>query len=572
MRPDDRKHTLDSSDRLQFLKFEDWLGNLAKPLQDEPWLVVYARHEDSHASYAIFCALLPNDPVLISREMADMDWGVSAGELGHPSFEVSGASIAYHPKRAGRRCLLAEPLVLLRSTPRSLGAESSIELTEEFRLYHDLYFEQSTGEFKRRDEKGSVEIAARLARSSHGPKLEVRTPLIRDYLAAKNAVLVILHHHWRWIEESESVELGETPPTHEDSDSLFHYRLTIRKVSHGPRGSSDAILYAKQLVRPFSEPHHPRYRELSGCPQDGNRVAFIAGRDAEGKHIEVTLDGDSDDSTVLCFRREVLRRYYDEPSRFTISEDFLSENGYCWRLKFWPLPSEVVGVSLKHLRLDLPYQERLHWKQYNIVPSDRFSSSDRQKENEAWRNEPEYVVGAFKDRLQCFRRLWHARKGWDLFRSLGAGDEYALNALHTPMVNDQKEFDDQILNLTRLLIESINDKEIDRAVESGENDKSIRKLELYLAKLSESIVVEPGSTEWCVKFLRDLRKLRNGVAHRKSSKDYGKALRRFDPRGTDLVCAFKNILTEAIVLLDHMMDFALNEKLDCRNGEAQLHD
>jgi hypothetical protein len=79
--------------------------------------------------------------------------------------------------------------------------------------------------------------------------------------------------------------------------------------------------------------------------------------------------------------------------------------------------------------------------------------------------------------------------------------------------DNQAEFDAQLIALTKVLIDSINEKEITKSLKAlVENDKGITKLEKFF--------VERGmvSFEPHIKFLRVLQDLRSrSAAHRKGS-------------------------------------------------------
>ena len=104
--------------------------------------------------------------------------------------------------------------------------------------------------------------------------------------------------------------------------------------------------------------------------------------------------------------------------------------------------------------------------------------------------------------------------GMDLFMPLSPADVHFYTALRVPLTNDQAEFDAQVLALTKILIDSINEERLSiEMTDVTAGEKAISKLGKYLRKID---VADAGKY---IAFLRDLQALRSsGVAHRKGAK------------------------------------------------------
>ena len=64
-----------------------------------------------------------------------------------------------------------------------------------------------------------------------------------------------------------------------------------------------------------------------------------------------------------------------------------------------------------------------------------------------------------------------AKYGWSLFKELAADDQYHFEALHLMgQENDQKEFDGLIQSITKLIIDSLNEKQLVKAIDSTKPD------------------------------------------------------------------------------------------------------
>ena len=96
---------------------------------------------------------------------------------------------------------------------------------------------------------------------------------------------------------------------------------------------------------------------------------------------------------------------------------------------------------------------------------------------------------------------------------LAPSDAHLLSTVRIPVTASQSEFDEQIGHLAKLLVDSLNEKELAaRAGDLKPNARGIDKLAGFLAETKFS------KHQSIVQFLRDLQTLRStGSAHRKGS-------------------------------------------------------
>ena len=129
--------------------------------------------------------------------------------------------------------------------------------------------------------------------------------------------------------------------------------------------------------------------------------------------------------------------------------------------------------------------------------------------------------------------------GWHVLLPLADGDSHCFSSLKLLTHDEQKEFDEQILALTKILIDSLNEKELHKLV-------SCQKPGITLL---ENVFQQRGAvgSEDHIQFLRKLQAIRSAsVAHRKSRDGYatmcrnigmdrlgpGEVLRRLFEEGT----------------------------------------
>jgi hypothetical protein len=217
-----------------------------------------------------------------------------------------------------------------------------------------------------------------------------------------------------------------------------------------------------------------------------------------------------------------------------------------------------VAAWLGDLGRDLPCEEQLHWRSFNIPPTGGVSETYYRRQILAQATDsdrPEHVFRMLYDRLQisCKEYL-----GWQILLPLAQEDFHYMQIIRVPPTDEQKDFDDLILALTKVLIDSLNEKEFSRLIQESERNGiqgSISRLERVLQKCGIS------GYENHIQFLRNLQGLRSaGTAHRKGNK-YQKIAKEFNVDKQSLSTIFKGILIHSIKFLDFLESVVHSKKL-----------
>ena len=192
----------------------------------------------------------------------------------------------------------------------------------------------------------------------------------------------------------------------------------------------------------------------------------------------------------------------------------------------------------------MPHSEQLYWRSFNVPPDGTLSDTAFTRGVLGWFSDSTIPDLVFKREFETFQQQWLHRYGWDLFRPLPPGDQHYYGALGIPLTDSQREFDAQIGGLTKVLVDSLNDKELWSRIKAREDDmKSIRKLEVFLQESGTS-GYEPH-----IEFLCQLQDIRShGVAHIKGD-SYDKDLARLCASGSDHRSMFGTVLSEATDLI-----------------------
>lgn len=472
-----------------------------------PWFVAYSDKKTVDANISWYSAVVPADRVtdLASGGPA---WDVCVGD-GTPTistiFSDAGGKDVY--LRWGNN-LGIEPLVVYREFHGM--RRNFFELSQEFCLFHNLFAEPSKQRFVRFDENGDEHEAARYEDNL----FEIRAELVHEFCLAKNMVLARYVDSLRHSKVTLA-DLGLVPQNRAEHGPHFNYSLTLIEQTRIKGFKATSRLLAKQYVHLV-----PKLASRPDVYQD-----FIIGQDETENLIRHTCDpekladffgkneGAPNYLTPVFFRPEVLTKYYADPDKYVVQDGYLRCGGL-WSVHIDNDHEDVVAVYLGDLGRDLSETERNYWLSFNIAPAGREISKTAFKRGVlAEFADPERSDLVFKSEYENFRRAFGQAHGWDFFLALHASDRHYWGGLKILTKDNQAEFDSQLLALTKIVVDSLNEKGIARGLNTlVENDKGITKLEKYFQERGDT-GFEPH-----VKFLRGLQDLRSkSAAHRKGS-------------------------------------------------------
>ena len=218
-------------------------------------------------------------------------------------------------------------------------------------------------------------------------------------------------------------------------------------------------------------------RKRSGKPVrhtcDPDKLANYFGKNPDAPHY----------FTPVFFRAEVLAKYYAEPGKYLVEDGYL-RCGSLWELRMDNDHTDVVVVFLGDLGRDLSEAERNYWLSFNIPPEGRTMSKTTLKRGFLTQfADPEKPDLVFKHEYNHFNRAFREAKGWGFFLPLHDDDEHFLTGLRLLSKDNQAEFDSQLIALTKVLVDSLNEKEITKGLTTlVENDKGITKLAKFFTE------------------------------------------------------------------------------------------
>ena len=433
-----------------------------------------------------------------------------------------------------------EPFVIERNYD-GLGKQDELEIVEEFRLLNNLYFDRQKYEYV------DLENETTVVKIKDG-FVSVHRQYLKRYLSVKEMVMLV-HCDSRYFMENGFVI--REPVVERDKNKI--YTLSINMIGQ----KTFSLLYAKMIIYgcPIKECGYCPYNEQElefedyaiTIDEDGNNVMASSNPSKLANFIN-----DNSDApyylTPVFFKREVLQRYYAKPNRYSV-ESGIIRCGTLWSLYIDNEGSEYVSAYLGDLGRDLPNKEQKHWKAYNIVIDGKISKPKIMRDFFCRSTSSESPVFIFQNKYEEVNHSYTEKVGYPLFLPLHDDDKYTLSGLRIPLLDSQEEFDNQVLSLVKLIIDSLNENKIEMSISPG------KKITGSISKLEE-LFKKGGLSEYeeIVKFLRNLQGLRSAsVAHKKGS-NYEKISRTFQLGELSKIDVFEKIMSQANNFLKYIED------------------
>ena len=535
--------------RLSQTKMLEWLQ---RDLRMTEMVTVSFSDIDESYNYGIYCALIPLDGVdqVFSTTSWNLSWGAGMPEA---SISYDGGEERVEYLRYGGTNRV-EPLVFCRGFHDLYG--DYMEISEEFRLFHNLYHDRKTDKYIKIDDEGN-EYTVAIVKPD---RVKIRLKEIRQFLAIKEMYLSIqfdCREHSKY--SLEELGLKKGGGDHRDDLMCWGHHYGDFSVP----GSYQAVsrLLGKRLVKPLPKSKSGLWGFAEELKEE--HVEFIVDVDENGDEIIHTSDPDAlanyfganPDAphylTAVYFRKQVLDKYYQQPSKYTI-EDSLLRCGSLWCIQIDNHPDDTVCAWLGDLGRDLPYTEQLHWRSHNIPPEGRGGVSNTYFKRQilgqwASSDRPEHL---FVKRYQDLQDACQEYLGWQLLLPLSTGDEYHFQGLRIPATDEQRDFDALVLSLTKILIDSLNERRLNTLIPEDQKAKlkgSIARLEAVLSAHD----VE-GAAER-IAFLRKLQSLRSSSAAHRKGRNYRKIAKHFGVESQHLRDVFTGIIWQALDVLDYFI-------------------
>lgn len=551
------------SERILFI---DFLASMNKKFIESGWITVSAE--------CLHSALVSDEK--LSDALSRYEWDLRKGSNGVSEIWSDGKWSFCHD---GIDVL--EPFVLYRSA--NYDIDNYVELSQDFRVLlnmHDRYISPTEHCFVVDNENGDWEKVAEIK----GETIRIKLTSLRKYLALRRMNLLLFFDEMRFSQQSFK-ELGLTPVMNQivkDDDYIYNYSSLVD--CHADGNKSGGWIMGKCVLR-YREKDYNR----DSFDQDDKQYAeFIYDYDDEGEPMShsckketlsnyFVANGDNPlEMTPIFFKKEVPDKYYSNPNKYTVNDGAVGCEG-SWSLYIDNDHRNYVIVPLVYLG-NLDYSEQLYWKGYNVSPERDmgFSKTAYKRWIEGNFCDPMFPDLQFKYRFKQFNKRWEKQFGWPLFLPLIDEDEHRYKTLHCLTTeNNHSDFDEQILSMTKLVVDSLNQKCL-----QSEIDDSNTEVESFLKerKVTSSLELKAGIDKFqafifskgmkcpdMVNFLRKVQSLRsNSVAHRKSNKrkDLAKLYEYFKLDELSEQQVLEDIFVKMIKTLDTLENYFVIQSSD----------
>lgn len=439
-----------------------------------------------------------------------------------------------------------EPLVIKRDYNDL--ARDNIEIVEEFRFLFNLYYNSQSKEYVDLENDTSV------VKISDDNLVSIHKRYLKSYLAIKNMALII-HIDSRCTDIVEDIFPTDSFDYRNDDNTVF-YTVNIGRGHNGIQEENFSILFGKKVL------FGCKLKDCNIWPYNEKKqyIEFIVGVDDNGRELHYTCDpsklsnyfGANPDAphylTPIFFDSAVLSKYYSNPEKYEV-DDGIIRCGTLWSLYIDNQNTGYVSAYLGDLGRNLPSEQEQHyWRGFNKALDAKLSATKFKRDFMALPASSQSQDFVFKNTYVKTNRQFAEKAGWPLFLELDEQDRYNFEGLRIPINNSIVEMDMLVLSLVKVLLDSLNEKEIVSHL-TGTYEKlvgSIAKLEVWFQEKQLT-----GYQDH-IKFLRNLQELRSsGTGHRKG-KSYQKISKVFDIQKENYTETFSNILESATLFLNYI--------------------
>ena len=534
------------------------LQHIQRNLKLNEMLPVYETYTEGYSKRYIYCVLISSAHIEKTLSVSTWDMEFSQCMPGGMIFNKGGEEVREYLRYGVDNGV--EPLIIDRSFH---GLRDDYrEISEEFRLFHDLYHDRKTDQYIKIDEDGNEEVVA-VVKPNY---VQIRLKEIRQFLAIKEMHLSI---QFIFSETSAQTleELGFTAGDENRQDKLMCWMQRYGDLDGINNCRAFSRLVGKRVVEPlpkaksgfwpFAEVSDQKYASfIIDVSENGDEIIYTSNPDelktpADPGNIRGVDEDAPSYLTPIHFHKKVLDKYYHEPSKYTV-EDSLLRCGSLWSMYIDNHHHDIVCAWLGDLGRDLPYSEQQHWHQYNIPPTGGVSKTYYARQIEAQFTNSDRPEHIFKQRYHDLKKMSQTYLGWQWLLPLQTADSHHLQSLRIPVTDEQRDFDGLVLSLTKILIDSLNEKSLRKLIPCEKQEKLKKKRGIALLEAALHLNDFEGA-DTHIAFLRKLQALRSsGSAHRKG-KNYLKVAAHFDVENQSLRHVFANILNSASDTLDYFV-------------------
>lgn len=528
----------------------DWYRFIQEKLGTDPWIPLYLHDKipDTDDDFFLFSAIAPKPST--EQILSQYEWEIDIASF-HPGHIISygrGKMTDARYLRYGREDGIG-PILIQRHFH---GIKKSFfDVSEEFRHLYNLYYDDHEKKYIIILDDGEEEDVIVITDES----IQINAKYLKEYLSVKNANLVLYYNVDRFSLGKFS-ELGDEIIRDIKKTDFVTCEISI---SDDPRKRDDTVIFSrllgKKIISGLAD-FNPETFDPCGVKHD-EFLEFIIDINSDGKEVLFTCNeeklanffgknrGKPNYVTPVFFKREVLEKYYANTEKYSIHDGDLFCGGL-WSLRLDNNHEKYVIVMLGDLG-HLSISEQRYWRSFNVKPEGGFSEVAFKRDFAAEWTDPSMEDLIFKGKFERFQESWMKKFGWDLFLPLSESDSHSFKKIRVPLKESQSEFDELVLAITKVIVDSINEAKLGEQLSSKEKDeKGISKFKRFL---SENGV---KNFEDHIQFLRDLQSLKStSTSHRKGT-EYEAVAEKWGIGKKRYQEIYREILVRSVRLLDFL--------------------
>lgn len=373
-----------------------------------------------------------------------------------------------------------EPLFFLRSMDGVKDYEFYVDFNQKITQSLGLHFIHEKSAWCRLNQLGDLEEVIKFKNFSLDENslyiLYIQKETLEEYCTLTNQFLLRMidftilsenYSGWQFAREKISINQNGLIGHLEVEDNIGGFFRGIQIV--------ESTAPMKSLVDKAWDIEHKEYVELIVNDIKFNKVHSISCHPDKLDNYFVDT-GKPLAMSIAFFNPEVLRKYKSDSDKYIIEGRSITCRGSWWLKSFDVNQQNQVSVYLVDFNR-LPYNEQLHWKQYNEKPKGFIS--ERAVKND--------FLGEFCDETRNIEILKTLLKefqknncNWWTLRS-----DDNLSKLQMPLTESKDEWAEEILNLDKLIIEGLEEKKLkikgkSLGVNIEDKDRSLKIIEKIL--------------------------------------------------------------------------------------------
>lgn len=335
------------------------------------WVTVYSyktsTNNISETSICKYSCLCPIDHIEKTLKNHSWDLCIGSGLLGLITYGFGKESKTEYSRYGNNDDI--EPLVITQSF-HGVIEDPAPRISEEFILFLNLFQKDNT--LYAMTDDGENEEAVRYREK----EILIRKKYLMRFIAAKQVALLL------FIDSTYSIVTDEKYTNFDEkvSEDLYTYARYSSSYPISPYNATSILMGKRIIIIPPKREEY--YKESFERPNE-KYEEFIYKEDANGEPLEFSCEPDhlannfgaNKDNphflTPIFFKKMVLKKYYEDPEKYNVTDGYLSCGGL-WGLRMDNDLISTVMVFLGDLGQTLSAKEQKHWKTFNIPPSDNF--------------------------------------------------------------------------------------------------------------------------------------------------------------------------------------------------------